>query len=111
MVDRVTRDRMAGALERYLDEEITAFQLDAELDGAARVTEDRTAWDLRLAVWANYDDLVDHKVTASREQWHYLQRVLLLLRSDGEFELTRRRRRWSLRQAGAGLALLLFSAV
>ncbi len=107
MVDRVTRDRMAGVIERYLDEEITARQLDAGLGEAVRATEDETAVLLRGDVSGYYGDLRGYGTAATRDEWAFLQRMLLLLRSDGELELAGHRP-WTLRQLVAGLALFAF---
>jgi hypothetical protein len=58
-------------------------------------------------LWYHYDDCQDHKVVASKEEWDYFQRLLLILKSDAELQ-HHSRRVWSSSQVGAGLALAGF---
>ncbi len=110
-IDRKARDEMAEAIERYLREGTTAFQMDDHLSDIAGRTKDSTVQDVADAMWFHYDDVKDHKVVASKEEWDYFQRLLLVLRSEGRMELTRRRRwRWTIRQCIALGCLLLFLA-
>ena len=48
-----------------------------------------------------------HKIVTSKEEWDYFHRILLLLESDGELEITRVRK-WSYRQLIAACSLALF---
>jgi len=102
IVDRAARDKAADLLDRYLREEIGASDLDEGLQKVDDETEDPTLGHVILQLWFFYDDFLDHKVVAEKEQWDFLQRLLLLLRSDGTIE-ERSTRRWTIRQ---GLALL-----
>jgi len=68
-VDGIARNQMAEALRSYMDDKITAFQLDDAL-GKVR-TGDKTARRIRLLLWFHSDDLKDHKILASKEQWNY----------------------------------------
>ena len=107
MVDRTARDELAATIERYLDEEITAFEFDAEIFGLADGTEDATVEEAVLTLYFYYDDSIDHKVVATKRDWDLFQRVLLLLRSDGELVRTRRRR-WTVRQPIAACGVVAF---
>ncbi|MBI3947649.1 MAG: hypothetical protein HY321_17140 [Armatimonadetes bacterium] len=108
MADREARNRMAAVIERYLHEEIQAFQFDAELETISSETSDATVRDVRFALWFQYDDFIDHPVSGFREEWDYCQRLLLLLRSDGHIETTQHRH-WTWRQAVAAVCLAAFA--
>ena len=88
MVDRAARDELVAVIERYLAEEISAFDFDEAIEGIRERTDDSTVKDTVDALWFTYDDVKDHKVHASKETWDWLQRTLLLLKSDGELEWT-----------------------
>jgi hypothetical protein len=103
MIDRNARDRMAATLRSYMGEKITAFELDESLGKV--MTEDRTARKVRLWLWFHYDDLKDHKVVASKAQWDYFNRLLLLLASNAEIEINRTWRGWHMSQVPAGLCV------
>jgi hypothetical protein len=107
MVDRRARDELAAIVERYLGEEITAFEFDGTIAKVQNRTEDQTVDAIVGWLWFQYDDLVDHKVVASKERWDWFQRVLLLLRSDGELEW-KKRRRWTIRQPIAASGAVAF---
>jgi hypothetical protein len=109
IVDRAARDQTADLLEQYLREEIDAFDLDEGLQKIDDETEDKTLDHVILQLWFFYDDFLDHKVTADKEQWDFLQRLLLLLRSDGTLE-ERTTRRWTIRQVFALLGAAGFGA-
>jgi hypothetical protein len=90
-IDRAARTRMAEAIRRFLDEQISAFDFDEVVqeyqnspDTAVRLTAQ--------AVWYHYDDCVDHKASLSKPGWDYFQRLLLLLASESQVEVTRVRR-------------------
>ena len=112
MVDRAARDELVAAIERYLAEEITAFEFDEAIEGISERADDSTVKDTVDALWFIYDDVKDHKVHASKETWDWLQRTLLLLRSDGELEWTSTRA-YTPRQlvAACGLVGLVAAAV
>ncbi len=107
MLDRETRNLLVNSIELYLDERITAFELDEKITQLAAESKDETVHYVVRALWYHYDDCDDHTVVLSKEQWDYFQRILLLLRSDAELNVERRRW-WSLRQLIAGLTLLCF---
>jgi hypothetical protein len=105
VVDRTVRDELAAIVERYLGEEITAFAFQDAIDKLR--TDDPTVQEVVFWLWFTHDDLTDHQVVASEEEWDWFQRVLLLLRSDGELELTKRKK-WTIRQPIAASGAVAF---
>jgi hypothetical protein len=91
MVDRMSRERMIEAIRSYMDEATLSDQLDNMLEEITSGTEDATVKAVGLAVWGLYDDLEDHLIVASKEQWDYLNRLLLLLTSDAQVDVRRER--------------------
>lgn len=86
MVDRAARDRMAEAIRSYMDEGIWAFDFDDLLEDIRATTEDGTVLAARRQLWSCYDDVKDHPLVASKQEWDYFNRLLLLLESDAEIE-------------------------
>ena len=80
-VDRLNRDALVAAINRYLDGETTAFKFDDEIFGID--SDDPTISYLVRQLWLFYDDLKDHKAQLSKEAWDYFQRLVLVLQSDG----------------------------
>jgi hypothetical protein len=105
IVDRENRDALVAAINRYLDGQTSAFQFDGEIFGIK--SDDPTVSHVVHALWFFYDDCKDHKVHLSKEAWDYFQRLILVLQSDGQVELSRRRR-WDFTQLVALAALLSF---
>ena len=103
MIDRNARDQLAEALRSYMDDKITAFELDSAMGKVQ--TQDKSARKIRLWLWLHYDDLKDHKVVASKAQWDYFNRLLLLLASDAEIEVVRSCFRWHISQAFAAFGV------
>jgi hypothetical protein len=62
-------------------------------------------------LWFCYDDLEDHRIVASKELWDHLNRLLLLLESDGELETVRSWRVWHPLQGVAAVLLVGFVVV
>ena len=107
MIDRNARNSAIAAFEDYLEDKITAFQFDDRLQDIE--SDDRTVNVVVRAAWHYYDDCRDHKVTLSKKEWDYFQRLLLILRSNTEiatFETTR----WSWDHVVAWLSLAFFIA-
>ncbi len=112
MVDRNARDRLASALQSFMDERIAAFEFNDTISKAVDSTRDDTVQEIGQALWLHYDDLKDHKIVACKEEWDYFNRLLLLLQSDAEIECARTWRRWwSVRQSIAALSLAGFLGV
>ena len=97
MRDGEARNRLIEAILSYLDDRIGAFELDARLSRIAGETSDATVHFVAGQMWFHYDDCTDHKTVASKLQWDYFQRLLLLLESDAEIEIVRSKRRLWLR--------------
>jgi hypothetical protein len=92
MVDRVARDRVIAAFEDFLDEKITAFELDGRLQEVD--SADQTVKEVIHVAWFHYDDCTDHKVCLSKVGWDFFQRLLLILRSGAELSCSKTKR-WS----------------
>ncbi len=110
ILDRQDRDEVVAAVESYLAEEITAFQLDDRLDKVRFGSKDPTARHIAKQLWYHYDDCKNHKVVLTRAQWDFVQRLLLLLKSDAHMRIVTHRI-WSWRQLIAALALAGFIAI
>lgn len=93
VVDRAGRDALAETIRLFLDEQTSAFRFDESLD-EFRNSSDPGVRFVTRAVWYHYDDCDDHVVTLSKDEWDYLQRLLLLLESDCQVAITSVRR-WS----------------
>src|SRR5690606_29691201 len=74
-------------------EQIKAFELD---DALVRFhdSDDSAVCFVASAMWFHYDDCTDHWVVASKGEWDYFQRVLLLLESNST-ATHKRYRQWS----------------
>ena len=98
MFSRYDRDRLVEVIIRYLNEELTAFKLDEALSEIGVRTKDETVKQVVNLFWYHYDDVEDHKVVASKEEWDYFQRLLLILKSDAKIVQETGKRKWTLRQ-------------
>jgi hypothetical protein len=108
---RYDRDALVEVINRYLSDDLTAFKLnDALIDIAAR-TKDETVKRVVDLLWCHYDDLEDHKVVASKEEWDFFQRLLLILKSDADLVEETGKRLWTARQALAVACLTVFGVV
>jgi len=108
MVDRRAREELASALQAYMDRQITASELDETIGRVSPATADATVKDIGSALWRCYDDLKDHKIIASKAQWDWLSRLLVVLESDAQIAVVRAGRRWHRRQPIAAACLVLF---
>jgi hypothetical protein len=107
MIDQTAQKEMADVIRAYMNEEIKAFAFSDALDKIDEQTEDRTIKVLVKHLWCCYDDLKNHKIVATKEEWDYFHRVLLVLESGSEIEATVTRK-WSFRQPIAACALGMF---
>lgn len=105
IVDRKSRNALIAAINRYLDGETTAFKFDDEIFSIDS-EDDPTISYVVTQLWLFYDDLKDHKVKLSKEAWDYFQRLVLILQSDAQIEVIKRRQ-WDYGQFVALIALLL----
>ena len=101
MIDRDARNDLAALIRRYLDEQIKAFDLDESLD-CFRDSDDSCVRFVATTMWYHYDDCNDHFIVASKPEWDYFQRLLLLLESNSTV-IQERRRQWSATQLFAAL--------
>jgi len=106
-VDRQHRDLLMAAVDRYLNDELTAFAFDDAIFEIRDQTDDETVKRVVDELSCFYDDCDDHKVVLDRISWDYVQRLRLLLKSDAVLELSKRHI-WSLAQAVAALAIAGF---
>ena len=107
MIDRQNRSRLVAVITRYMNEEVMAFAFDNEIFQICNASDDATVRFVVTSLWFHYDDCKDHLAGLSKEEWDYFQRLILLLESNSEIERVVRRR-WSLRQIIAVVALLGF---
>lgn len=107
MFSRYDRDSLVEVINRYLSEGLTAFGLDEALSEIGARTKDETVKQVVDLFWYHYDDVQDHKVVASKEEWDYFQRLLLILKSDADIVTDRGKRKWTARQAVAAVCLAL----
>lgn len=109
-VNRTDRDALVQLIQRYLAEEITAFEFDEQLSELGGRTTDATVkWGTGW-LWGGYDDCKDHKVVATKQEWDAVQRLLLVLHSNGTVKESTRRE-WTPRQVVAALGLIAFLCV
>lgn len=110
MVDRSARDQAAAAIEAYLDDQLTAFELDEKL---ALATSDILVTQVAALLWLHYDDCKDHHAVLTPQQWHLFQRLLLLLKSEAVLNAAPQpMRRWSWtweRKLACGATILYLS--
>jgi hypothetical protein len=110
MVDRSAREKMVSTIRSYMDGSLDAFGLADAVDDIRYATPDCTVEHIAHALWFHYDELKNHQIVASKQEWDHFNRLLLLLQSDGELDFTNS---WRLgaRQVIAGACLLAFAAV
>jgi hypothetical protein len=108
MLSRFDRDALAEAIHRYLGDEITAFALNEAVSEIGARTKDETVKQVVAMLWYHYDDVDDHKVVASKEEWDFFQRLLLVLKSDADIVTETGQRKWTARQAVAAVCLAVF---
>ena len=81
-VDRPNRDRAADAISAYLRDEIDNFELHDQTLGLD--SPDYSLREIARWLWGCYDDIIRHKVHATREGWDFLARCAVFLRTDLE---------------------------
>jgi len=108
---RYDRDALAEVINNYLSEGLTAFKLDDALSDLSTKTKDQTVKRVAALLWYHYDDLEDHKVVASKQEWDFFQRLLLILKSETDLVEETGERRWTARQTVASVCLAAFAVV
>ncbi|MEA2017662.1 MAG: hypothetical protein U9N59_04370 [Campylobacterota bacterium] len=85
MIDRISRDKLALALRRYVSAKIT----NDELDDLGLSYQDVAVYELHRDSWYLYDDMTEHKAIGqyrvSKENRTIIARWILFLQSDREF--------------------------
>lgn len=107
-LDRLHREMLIDAIDRYLHEELTAFQFDELIFDIHGKTDDETVKHVIDYLWLFYDDCDDHKVVLNRVSWNCIQRLRLLLKSDANLDFSEHHI-WSRSQIVAAAALLAFT--
>lgn len=102
MVDRKARDELAAVIESYMKDEILSCDLDESASRIKFATSDEVVKTVANSLWLHYDDIVDHHIVVSRQQWDFFYRLLLLLKSDCELTVSSR---WTIKQPVAALCL------
>lgn len=108
MVDRIARDKLLAAIDRFLKGETGSFTFDDEV--FAIESQDQTVRDIALDCWFCYDDCIDHPVKLTRDGWNHMQRLRLMLASNAQFQKIRRWQ-WSPAHSYAAGALLVLAMV
>ncbi len=111
MFSRYDRDALVEVINRYLADDLTAVKLDEALSDLSARTKDQTVKHVADLLWCHYDDIEDHKVVASKEEWDFFQRLLLILKSDADIVEETGERNWTARQAVAAACLVVFAVV
>lgn len=99
---------MTEVIRSYMDHQIDNIQFDETLREIGSQTEDQTVRTAVRELWFHYDDCKEHFVVASKKQWDFFNRLLLLLASDAELAAARTWRSWHATQFVAAVALALF---
>ncbi|MHC1767374.1 MAG: hypothetical protein AB9869_24370 [Verrucomicrobiia bacterium] len=108
---RYDRDALAEVINRYLTDGLTSFKFDDALSDISVRTKDETVKHVANLFWYHYDDIEDHKVVASKGEWDFFQRLLLILKSEANIVEETGKRIWTARQAVAVVCLVLFAVV
>jgi hypothetical protein len=111
VVDRESRDALAEALRSFMDDEAAGFALDEAEDAIWKRTEDETVRSVAEDLELSYGDPLDHWYGVPEGEWKHLNRLLLLLESEGELEIGHSPREWHWTQLLAGMLLAGFGVV
>jgi len=103
-IDRQGRDRLAEAMEGFLNRGMTKLDLEDQIEELPWEVEDPALEHVAAVVMGRYAHFGQYRYSdhLSKRDRDFFYRLLLLLRSDGQVEFTRRRG-WDFWQA---LALL-----
>jgi hypothetical protein len=109
MVDQIARTQICDAIDGYLDDRLSAFAFDEQLNAIRSTTQDSTAQSVIGQLWYVYDDCDDHLVCLDKSTWDTIQRLKLVLQSGTEVH-TERYSVWHVSQliAAACLAAIAF---
>jgi len=107
MIDRKNRDKLTATIQKYLNEEIGSFEFDELIFDISINSEDETIIYIVNTLWYFYDDVKDHKVLFTKEEWDYVQRLLLILNSDKEI-IKKEEKEYTVRQVLSLVLLIIF---
>ncbi len=111
MCNRYDRDALAEVINRYLTDDLTSFKFNDALSDIAARTKDQTVKYVVDLLFDCYDDFEDHRVVASKDEWDFFQRLLLILKSDADLVAETGKHVWTARQTVAALCLAVFAVV
>jgi len=94
-------------IRQFLNEEMMAFEFDDIIFNIFDKSDDPVVIYTVNQLWHFYDDCKDHKVALNKGAWDYINRLILLLESDGQIIIDNSRR-WRFTQLLAFLGLLFF---
>ncbi|MEW4489631.1 hypothetical protein AB1L42_16230 [Thalassoglobus sp. JC818] len=103
------RGKLVEAIELFLTGNTSAFDFDEALDPFRR-SSDPIVRIVAEEMWYFYDDLDDHYVAMTKQEWGYVQRLLLLLKSNCEI-VTAKTRIWSWTQLVAAASVITFVVI
>lgn len=109
-VDRPRRDELVQAIDRYLHEEINAFDFDDAIFKIRGKTNDATIHEVVDFLYHFYDDFEDHPVVLNRADWNCFQRLRLLLNSNAAL-ISSTQHIWTASQLIAAAALAAFASI
>lgn len=81
--DMPARTEISRAVNAYLDEECTNWEVQDRLHAIADATEDETAQEIAWTIWWLVEDYADYRVVLKKNAWDGVQRLLLVLVSGG----------------------------
>jgi hypothetical protein len=111
MIDRHARDQMEALIGAYMAGTLRSHELDDAKDMIAAATQDATVKQVGFTLWFFYDDIENHTIVADKKDWDCLNRLRLLLQSNGEIETIDKGRHWRWPQQVAAATLLGFGPV
>lgn len=107
MIDREARNTIVRGIDEFMDGICDSDELDGLLDLIYFETEDETIRNVRWTILLTYDFLWPDVIDVDLPKWKFLNRIRLLLQSDAELVVVRRRR-WTIRQTFALLSLVAY---
>lgn len=108
-VDRIARNELIDLVNRYLEGDLSTFEFDEKIFELSDQTQDKTISEIVELLSCFYDDCYDRKVDLDKNQWNYIQRLLLILHSEAHLvviETTRKSPTQFVASASLGILLL-----
>ena len=101
-----TRENLSKLIEQFLESKISAFDFDERLE-VFYDSDDPIIRHVVNQVWYHYDDLEDHFMCFTKQQWDFFQRLLLVLAADCRVK-NEAKTSWSVKQLVAAGTLIAF---